>query len=75
MRKDSSTRKYANGKKQDMVEEDLEYLRRSEEAYLGLVERFGHWERVVCVDEEGRLRSKEEIQEGVKKVLLKQGIF
>lgn len=75
LQKSKEQRTYAGGKKKDMVEEDIEYLRKSEEAYLELVERFPHWLKIECVHEEGKLRSREDIHEEVKKILKEKGLL
>jgi len=62
-------RDYVNTKNKDMVEEDMDYIKNSEEAYLELLERFPHWIKVECLDNRGKLRSPEDIHEEVKKIL------
>jgi dTMP kinase len=71
---DRKSREYMKGKK-DMVEKDTTYLKHSEDAYLSLVKKFPHWVKVECVDNEGNLRSREDIHEEVKKVLANKGIL
>jgi dTMP kinase len=68
-------RDYAKGKVKDIVEEDLKYLKNSEEVYLALAKKFPHWVKVACVDEDGNLRSREEIHKEIKKILAEKGIL
>jgi dTMP kinase len=71
---DRKGRAYMKGKK-DMVEKDTTYLKKSEEAYLSLVRKFPHWVKIECVDNDGNLRTREDIHEEVKKVLANKGIL
>lgn len=48
-------------RKKDMVEGNNQYLSDSEDAYLSLAERFDHWIKLECMDEKGKMLSKEEI--------------
>lgn len=75
LRKSKEQRRYVDGKKKDIVEDNLEYVRRSEEAYLELVGRFPHWVKIECMDREGNLQSREDIHEKVKKVLVGKEII
>ncbi len=72
--KERKNREYTKGKHKDMVERNVEYLRKSEESYLRLVKMFPHWVRISCVDRKGNLKSREDIHEEIKKVLKKKGI-
>ncbi|MBI3984474.1 MAG: deoxynucleoside kinase [Candidatus Levybacteria bacterium] len=66
--KSRGKRKYMNGHKKDILENDLEYVKNSEEAYLELVERFPHWVKIECV-KNGKLRSIDDIHQEIIKVL------
>jgi dTMP kinase len=68
-------RHYTKGKVKDIVEEDLNYLKNSEEVYLALAKKFPHWVKITCVDEEGELRTREEIHEDIKGILVEKGIL
>lgn len=48
--KDRSQRIYKNGKVRDIVESNTKYLTDSEEAYLDLLERFDHWIKIDCTE-------------------------
>lgn len=72
--KDRQKRDYTKNKK-DMVEKDVNYLKKSEEAYLTLVKKFPHWVKIECVDSDGNLRTREDIHEEIKKVLANKGIL
>ena len=69
LRKTKQQRTYANGKEKDLVESNLEYLKKSEESYLTLVKKFSHWVKIDCVDKKGTLRSIEEIHREIIKML------
>ena len=66
--KSRGERKYMNGNKKDILEQDLEYIKNAEIAYLELSKRFPHWIKIECV-KNGKLRSIEDIHEEIKKVL------
>jgi dTMP kinase len=72
---DRHQRKYAKGKVKDIVEENEEYLRKSEEVYLFLSKRYSHWVKVDCVDAKGQMRSREEIHNDIKNILAEKGIL
>ena len=75
LKKNKQQREYAKGKAKDMVEADLDYLRKSEESYLQLVEKFSHWVKVTCVDNNQHLRSKEEIHKDIVSLLANRGFI
>jgi len=66
---------YRQGKKKDMVEKDETYLKNSEQTYRWLSQQFEHWVKVECVDATGKLFSKHEIHEEIKKILAKKGMI
>lgn len=72
--KDRKNRPHLKGKK-DLVEKNHEYLKKSEESYLNLVKKFPHWVKITCVNQEGMLRTREEIHAEIKKVLAEKGII
>jgi dTMP kinase len=51
--------------KNDKVDTDLEYQRKSIEMYQKLSKENPHWVMVKCVDDDGRLLSKEQIHEKI----------
>ncbi len=71
---DRAGRAYTKGKTKDIVEGNVAYLKNSEKAYLGLLERFSHWVKIDCV-KEGKLLSIEEIHNEVVSVLKKKKII
>lgn len=75
LKKDKTQRSYVKGKTKDVAEENLEHMRKSEEAYKDLVNRFPHWVMISCVDENNKLKKRETIHEEIKEVLKNLGIF
>ena len=73
--KDRIGRSYAKGKHKDMVEEDEGYLTGAEEAYLELSERFDHWVKIICVDEDGKMLPKDEINTKIREELKNRKII
>ncbi len=73
--KTQEVRAYAKGKKRDIHEKDIKFMKNSEDAYLRLVKQFPHWIKITCVDKKGNLKSREEIHEEVKKVLKSKKIL
>ncbi len=69
------SRGYVKGKKRDIHEEDLEFLKKVENKYLELIEKFDHWVKIDCVDEKGKLLTKKEIHQKVIKTLEKKEII
>jgi dTMP kinase len=69
---DRAKRSYAKGKQKDIVEENTEYLKKAEDAYLWLADTFSHWVKIDCVDKNGTLKSRETIHEEIVKVLEKK---
>ena len=61
-------RKYMKGNKKDILEQDLEYIKNAEGAYLELAKRFNHWITIECV-KNGKLRTIEDIHSEIKSVL------
>jgi dTMP kinase len=66
---------YRQGKTKDMVEKDETYLKNSEQTYKWLSQQFSHWVKVECIDVAGKLLSKREIHEEIKKILAKKGMI
>lgn len=75
LQKSNDARIYAKGKKRDIQERDINFLKNSEQAYLRLVKKFPHWVKINCVDMKGNLKSREEIHEMIKEVLAKKHIL
>jgi dTMP kinase len=73
--KERGERAYTKGKKRDIVERDEIYLKNAEDTYKWLAKKFLHWEMITCVDAKGNLKTKEAIQEEIKKILLRKGIL
>ena len=63
-KKDSSVRKYVDGKKRDLHEADMEHLKNAERVYLELADIFPNTELVECMENK-KLLSIEEIHEQV----------
>lgn len=61
--------------KKDIVEKDSEYLRKAEETYTKLEKKFPHWVRIDCIDETGKMRSREAIHKEIVDVLRKKHII
>ena len=72
--KDRGERSYLGDAKKDLVEKNEEYLKNAGEVYQQLAKKFPHWVTITCVDEEGNMRSKEDIHEEIKKVLKDKNI-
>lgn len=72
---DRSKRSYAKGKQKDIVEENVEYLRTSQEIYLYLQKHFPHWVRIECVDDKGNIKSRQQIHEEILNSLIKYHIL
>ena len=51
----------------DIAESDKQYLTGAEEAYLYLADRFDHWIKIDCTNEQGKILPKNEIH---KKIVL-----
>lgn len=63
-------------KQRDITEENIEYLKSSEEAYLSLCRKFSKiWVKIDCVNDEGYLRSKEDIHQEIKGILKTKGVL
>lgn len=71
---DRANRKYTKGAKKDIVEENLEYLKKSQETYDMLARKYPHWVQIDCVDERGNMKSREDIHEEIVSVLKKKKI-
>lgn len=71
---DRANRSYAKGKGKDIVEGNLNYLKKSEEAYLYLAKKYPHWVKIDCIDEKGNMRSREAIHVEIKQILAQKGI-
>jgi len=69
-------RKYIGNKnKHDIHEENLDYLKRVEEIYLRLVDRFDHWLKIDCLDGQGQLKTRRQIYQQVVRLLNQKGII
>ncbi|MDP3954734.1 MAG: thymidylate kinase [bacterium] len=66
-------RNYIGGKKKDIHEADIDFMRRSEEQFLYLAEKEPHWVVVECVAN-GQILSPEEIHQKVIDILKSRGI-
>lgn len=75
LQKNQQQRSYAHGKAKDIAEENLEHLRKSEEAYIKLAKTYPHWITIECVNKKGILISKENIHEEIKKILKEQKVI
>ncbi len=61
-------RAYLAGKRKDIHEDSAEHLKRTEEMYMLLSNKFPHWEVIDCAYH-GKLKSKEEIHKMILKIL------
>lgn len=75
LKKSKEVRAYAKGKKRDIHERDLDFMKKSEASYLRLVKKFPHWVKIVCVDKKGNLKTREEIHVEIKNILNKKGLI
>lgn len=66
-------RKYLNGKKLDIHEEDLVYRRKVEKAYLELASRFG-WVKINCV-EKGKILTVKAIHQKIIRILKNKNVI
>ncbi|MDP2671139.1 MAG: dTMP kinase [bacterium] len=62
-------------RKLDIHEVNVDLLRESQKMYLKLSKRFKHWVVINCVDEQGNLKSREEIHEKIVATLKKLNII
>lgn len=74
-KKSHSQRLYAHGKEKDIAESDINHMKQSEESYLDLLKCYSHWVKIVCVDKEGKLKTKEAIHEEIIKVLKRKKLL
>jgi len=65
-------RKYTNGKKLDIAEEDLEHRRKAEKMYLELAKKHKHWVKINCIDRQNKLKTREIIHQEIIKALKKK---
>lgn len=72
---DRKNRAYAKGQHKDMVETNMEYLRKAEETYVWLAKEFSHWITIECLDKKGNIKSREVIHEEIKKELRRKNMF
>lgn len=69
-------RKYIGNKnKHDIHESNLAYLKRVEQIYLRLVDRFDYWLKIDCLDKKGNLKTRQEIHHLILQVLKKRKII
>ena len=61
---------YKTGEKKDIHEEDAEYMKKSYQNGLYLAKRLG-WQIIHCVDDNGNLKSIDEIYEEIMQIALK----
>lgn len=52
----------------DQVDDDVTYLKNSERAYIELSELY-HWDRIECTNEDGKLKSRDEIHQEILSLL------
>lgn len=68
-------RGYVKGKRRDIHEQDLEFLRKVEKKYLEFVDRFDHWVKINCVNKKGKMLSKQKIHQKIVKILKEKNII
>lgn len=71
-RKDA--RGYLNGKKKDIHEEDDQHLIQTARTYEMLSQTYSHWVTLECMDN-GTMKSVDEIQQDIKKILQDSSII
>jgi dTMP kinase len=69
-KKSASERTYVNGKKRDIHEADLEHLQHAEEVFLEITETFPNTKLVPSTDEQGRLKTPDEIHESIWSMII-----
>jgi dTMP kinase len=57
-------RKYLDGKKRDIHEEDIDHLKKAYLRACGLVDRYDNWEEILCIKND-ELRTIDDIQEEI----------
>jgi hypothetical protein len=62
------------GKKKDMVEENVAYLKQAEKTYLLLAKKYKHWVQIDCT-KNGQMRSREDIHQEIVSVLKQKGLI
>lgn len=72
---DKNRGKNPNLKERDIVEKDLQYLKNAEDVYLMLYKKFPHWVKIDCINNEGKMRTREEIHEEIVKILVEKKII
>jgi dTMP kinase len=70
--KQSAERAYAEGKKRDLHEADINHLKHAEEVFLEIAETFPNTKIVYSVDGHGRLRSPKEVHTMIWEILTPQ---
>ena len=68
-----SERKYVKGK--DAAERDITHQKRSIKMYQELSKKYRHWQMVSCVDDSGKLLSKEQVHSKIVSLLTKKKII
>lgn len=69
------TKKYLKGRKKDIHEINVDYLKEVEEMYLELVKKNKHWVKINCLKKKGEMRRKEDIHEEVIRILTRRKII
>lgn len=72
--KNRQERTHMKGKKKDMVEENIDYLKRAEKTYLLLAKKYPHWVQIDCT-KNGEMRTREEIHDEIVSVLKQKGLI
>lgn len=68
-------RGYVKGKKRDLHEENLAFLKEAAQVYLKLCDRYEHWKKIDCVDKKGNLLPKKKIHKKVINLLKEEKII
>lgn len=68
-----TNREYTKGKKRDIHENDISHLKKASDAFLYVAKRF-HWSTIPCFAN-GKIRTKEDIHEEIKKMLKERNIL
>lgn len=62
-------------KKKDLADEDIKHQKEALKMYLYLAKKFKHWEKIDCVNQEGKLKSRREVHAMVMRILKKRKII
>lgn len=70
-----SNRLLKKRKREDLADEDVKHQEEALRMYLYLTKKFKHWEKIDCVDEKGKMRSRKAIHKMIIQALQKRKII